>query len=164
MKKKMNAAERTAVEFYTGPAYSNINKTLRSGSMPDWPFEWKVLDAAITACKLRAPMTLFRGVGEDFAIMLEDLEIRVGNTITDRGYMSASRSYDVALRYAEEQDGGMVMRIRVPIGAHCRDLSEYSNYPDEEEVLLPRGSELRVLGYNDDLDLLDMELLHAARA
>jgi hypothetical protein len=84
--------------------------------------------------------------------------LKIGDTIVDHGFLSTSRRREEAVRFMREGSSGMLLRIRLPQGCNALDLSPYSTNPDEQEILLPRETELLVLGYDADEDVLDLEV------
>lgn len=88
---------------------------------------------------------VYRGVTGDFADKISNL--KVGDTFTDKGFMSTSYDKEVANQFAGEH--GVTMTINVPSGfGKSMSISSYSMKPDEAEVLLNSGSTLRIKSNN----------------
>lgn len=88
---------------------------------------------------------VYRGVTGDFANKISNL--KVGDTFTDKGFMSTSYDKEVANQFAGEH--GVTMTINVPSGfGKSMSISSYSMKPDEAEVLLNAGSTLRIKSNN----------------
>lgn len=98
---------------------------------------------------------VYRGVTGDFAAKISSL--KVGDTFTDKGFMSTSYEKEVANQFAGEN--GVTMTINVPSGfGKSMSISSYSMKPDEAEVLLNAGSTLRIKSINGneiECDVID---------
>lgn len=151
--------QRAAIAAYTGVGYERINEGLRTDVAQDIPHVAQ-LDAAIAASPVTNPMVVYRGIGPDLVSVLEETGLYAGTELVDRGFISTSRSLDEAIKFSERQKGGMVMRITIPSGARALDVSNHSNCPEEQEVLLARGSRLRVIGFDDVFGIIEMELVN----
>lgn len=92
----------------------------------------KTLDKLIAeADTTNAPTTLYRGIDQHFAATLQE-----GQVFTDNGFVSTAHS-----RNAADKFGVNLMTIKVKPNAPRLVLNT-----DEDEVLLPRGSRLRITG------------------
>lgn len=155
---------RASVNSYVGAAYKTLNAIHRRGT-PDQldklgfskssigGQEGDVkyrdisdhLDRAISKTRLPADALLYRGVGQTLAGELADL--KPGQTITDKAFMSTSRREQVANGFAS---GSGILRtlieIRAPKGMPALDLGLLSTRNVEQEVVLPRNTELRYIG------------------
>jgi ADP-ribosyltransferase exoenzyme len=141
---KLTGDEKKAVEIYTGKDYTRINGGLRgNGALGKQDAQVaKDLDTAIRyGSALSEETVLYRGItggGGGLAGM------KVGDTLLDNAFLSTT----LDLRTAEDfmgpkipSEGGYVMHITAPEGTRYL-LGE----PDELEVLLERGTALRVVG------------------
>ena len=99
-------------------------------------------------------MTVFRGVPID---MDEDYSkaifyAKVGDTLTDKGFLSTSLSLEAAESHVEEEYQSVIFKINVPKGSKLIDVNgTYSKafnkknaYHMEQEVLLHRNTRLKV--------------------
>lgn len=107
------------------------------------------LEAAIRQAPLAAPVTVYRHIGKDaVAELFGDADPPVGTIVSDQGFLSTSILPDVA----ETSDVYQGMVITVPAGTHGLYLNAYSfDHEEERELLLPRGSHLRILGVSNGL-------------
>ncbi len=141
---KLTGDEKKAVEIYTGKDYTRINGGLRgNGALGKQDAQVaKDLDTAIRyGSALSEETVLYRGItggGGGLAGM------KVGDTLLDNAFLSTT----LDLRTAEDfmgpkipSEGGYVMHITAPEGTRYL-LGE----PDELEVLLERGTALKVVG------------------
>lgn len=98
---------------------------------------------------------VYRGVTGDFASKISNL--KVGDTFTDKGFMSTSSEKEVANKFAGES--GVTMTINVPSGfGKSMAISSYSMKPEEAEILLNAGSTLRIKSNNGkeiECDVID---------
>ncbi len=86
-----------------------------------------------------------------------------GDTFTDHGYVSTSLSKNTADGFMAEMGGSndrgdpKVLEIRVPEGHPAAYLDgEFSNWPDEYEVLLPRGMTFSIAAIQGDTVIVDI--------
>jgi hypothetical protein len=123
-----------AVNNYTSSEYDPINAHLRWGKEigKDQDLTIKRTDEALKA------MPKFNGTVYRGTKLSQDLidGYKVGETITERAYVSTSRSKDQAFA------GNARFVIQSKSGV---DVSASSNYEKEQEVLIPRNSKFKVL-------------------
>jgi len=157
----LDAEEILAVETYAGSQYRLINGCLRG----DEPCTTRILtmigaiDRAINRSRLPADLILFRGIGGDAAAAIRSSGIAVGSMMFDDAFMSTSIDPRTAGMFAQFPPGGLMLRIRAPKGMNALDMAPYSPYAREREFLLPRGTVLRVLGYNSSASELECEVV-----
>lgn len=141
----LNPAETRAVGTYSAAGYSDINGYLRGKKTLSEleflePKEVKgaitALDQAIAKNALNRDVVLYRGFGEGAP------EIKVGQAITDKGFISTTIAEEEARLKAW---GGMLAEIKVPAGQPVLAFDGASIMPDEFELLLPRGTSFRVV-------------------
>ena len=119
------------------------NKTLREGgSTADTDRIKDIIDNTYSAKE----QTVYRGVpASQFAD--EILALEVGETYSDKGFMSTSKSQNVASEFAK--DNGVMLELEVPSGLGIGiSLAYLSQKPDEEEFLLNAGLEFEVVSKN----------------
>jgi hypothetical protein len=140
--------ERSALDGYSGTYYREINETLRGGS--PWtdlsPAELRAeiahLDASIRKGTLTAETTLYRGTSP--AALGGGLPA-VGTVMSDKAFLSTSRSSNIADAFANMSTGGVMMRITAPRGTRAADVSHHTG-GHEQEILLGRNTKLKVTG------------------
>ena len=115
------------------------------------------LDSAVAKAITTAALTVYRGYPKALGDYLRSTDLRVGSVLSDAALLSTSRSDEVAKRFADWPEGLMV-RIFIRAGSKALDVAPYSMHPDEEEILLPRGTRLRIVGY-DGANVLDAEVI-----
>lgn len=152
--KRLDAKEQAAVVSYTGTDYMEINGYLRGQIKPN-PQRKTELDKKITILSRalqhsRIPHNLevFRGTwslphGVTDAFSLKGKEWR------EDGFMSLSLSERVAKGFG----GKYLLEVRIPKGTRgCGYVAEISQYRKEHEVLLDKGSVLRIIDVVPDED------------
>jgi 8-oxo-dGTP pyrophosphatase MutT (NUDIX family) len=132
---------------------TKMNETLRSGGKLDekQTLVSKHLDAVLNDTSLKQDHTLYRGLtGNKGRALVKDL--KPGDTITDKGYMSTSLDEDTARGFSQgkkDQDDLHVMRILADKGQHALLTGERSGVQvssQEYEAILPRGTTLKFHG------------------
>ena len=111
------------------------------------------------AARLRA-MVVYRGIPRDFAP-----EFSLGTFVQDRGFISTSKSPELARAYVEDAYSAgeaIMLRIHVPAGAKGIDVKALLG-PDhlrvrEEEVILQLGSTFEVRDVDMDEGSIDLSL------
>lgn len=136
----LSESEAAAVERYTSTRhYATVNEYLRTGSADG---EERIarqmqreLDSALESSSVPEDVIAYRGVGRD-AFGEGNLEDMVGETFTDRGYVSTALNPRAANAFGDS----IVMRVSVPSGSRGAYVGGLSDNPSEGELLLPRGS------------------------
>lgn len=144
---KLNNQQKLATKTYTGEAYTEINGGLRSGKIPPGHQQTvKELDSAIGQSTLPENTVLYRGM-EMNSTLREN--IKPGATFTDKAYTSTSLDQGNPDRFAGGENGA-VMRVKAPAGQKGLALQSISDYPEEKEVLLPRGTSYKITSVTRD--------------
>lgn len=133
----------SAVKAYTGSAYMNINGHLRNGPPPDEGVRIAKMDKAFTAMEekggLSGGVVAYRGMSfSGLQKQLDGAPVVPGMVIRDKGYISTSITKD----YGKER--AVSFEINVPPGSRAIYVAHFSNYKAEKELLLNRGSAMRV--------------------
>lgn len=136
---RLSAAQRGAVDRYTGDGFLRMNRELRAGNTSDPDIAR--LDSAMRP--LPDDLIVTRHVGPE-AFGLSDrtvsgVERLKGRKITDRAYASAA----LGSPYAGGL-GGVTMHIAVPKGTPAISGAALSRNPHERELLLGRGLEMAI--------------------
>ena len=159
-----------AIGIYSslGDHYVDVNHALRlgpqlrnePGHVPDIKIGYRntplrsvveALDAFTSSHTTKADMKLYRGVYTDkystkFTEFLDGL--KPGDMFRDDGFLSTSRQEATAREFGGLKGRGFVIEIDVPSGTRVGLLYRYKSktrHP-EQEVVLPRGSELAFVG------------------
>lgn len=137
-----NAEMKTAVKAYSGSLYSNINAHLRK-KIPGTAKVKKTIQSMDKAFADVPPLTkdivVGRGMSSDGPFPGFPPPMTPGAEYIDRGYGSTSKAIGFG--------GTVKLEIRIPKGKKVIDLNHTtgSNFPHEQEVLLPRGTRYRVI-------------------
>jgi ADP-ribosyltransferase exoenzyme len=150
----------SAIKAYTGAGFRAINRYLRHGAAANQATKDCIaaIDEALIANPAAAEVTVFRGIGEDYAEALVASGLAVGDIIQDKGFLSTSEHKSVARSFMKD-DAGMLFAIRIDVGALALDIAAFSNYPDEAEILLARDASLRVIDYDAAEDAVILEFV-----
>lgn len=136
----LTVQEREALIDYQGEGHEAINAALRSGEplSAEIAERVNVIDHALTKASLPVAVRLIRGcpiqVGE---------EVRIGGSIPENGFFSASVNYGIARAFSE----GTVIDVTVSAGFKGIYLRGLGGINDHElEILLPRNTRIVVTG------------------
>lgn len=140
-KEKLTSNEKSAVSSYSGDDFLRINKQLRAGDASDPQIAR--IDAAIDKSPLEAGTVLYRGMTREAAKQLFGGKIEAGSAVSDKSFLSTSKSKDVASQIGL---GGVMLKIEVGPGQKGLDMKGLTRNDHEQEVILPRQSKLIVLG------------------
>ena len=141
------AEQKDALQNYING--SDVNYYARKGKLTK---DAKGLDELMKSAS--SVMTVFRGVpidmDEDYSKAI--FNAKVGDTLTDKGFLSTSLSLEAAESHVEEEYQSVIFKINVPKGSKLIDVNDtYSKafnkknvYHMEQEVLLHRNTKLKV--------------------
>jgi hypothetical protein len=138
--------ERAAMTTYSGSHYSDINSALRAGKRPS---DWlggvaDRLDFAIAKGRAPRDLVVYRGMTSNE----QTVGLKKGSVFRDKAFMSTSASPKVASGFS--YNGGVVFHIKIPKGAISIPMTKNGHYEQEREILLPRGTSLRVNSVRKD--------------
>lgn len=143
--------ESEGLETYTGPLHEEINKTLRGLGEPLERWRERVENAVSDIDRvfnnlppLERAVQVTRGVVAADALFGDNAE---GAVVTDAGYMSTTFDPDISDRFMSRDDmgSGALVIITVPAGAKAALLLDDGEPTGESEVLLPRGTSIRIV-------------------
>ena len=169
------AAQRSAIERYTGPYYSAMNAYLRDGK--DTPYiAGLVADAGLglAGWQVAEDTMVWRGTNANRTARLlgcNEAQLRnpaflssmIGKTVTDPGFMSTAIHPSEAKKWA----GGVMYTIFARKGANAMYVDPVSSNRGERELLFNRDARFRVHAIRTNADgqlaELFLEALPAAR-
>lgn len=156
----LTSQEQAAARLYSGPYHARVNGCLGGEEDFDDAIRATVaaLDSAIAKSRLAGDLVLFRSVGGKVASYMLMAGVRAGSILENDGFVSTSADPVAVRLFASLPPGGLIVRIHVPAGTLALDMTEMSEYPQEREFLLPRGTRLRVLSYDNVARILDTEI------
>jgi len=129
---------KDALANYTGEAYMDLNKRLRNGQTPtERQLRMIALidEAFENVPPIQSAITVYRGI--DSAAFMPDLS----------SYVSTSTNEGIG--YSNTNSYCCLLQILVPAGSRILPLVGISNYPEEEEVLLPRTGSFSITMMNN---------------
>lgn len=148
----LNLTEAVSIFMYTTGDYSGINAQMRSGRLT--PDVREVSDQCISGmAKLPAH--------DDTVTRLVNLPTRIadqhqeGATLEYEGFTSTSMKPNGD----ETFHGNMFMMLEPKPGSSGKDVSIFSNLPDEQEVLFPPGTKFQVLERTEPKDASPMDMM-----
>lgn len=138
----LSHAEASALGRYTGSGYVDMNATLRDGKKPGESS--RLLDAALRRASLPEPIEVRRGISNLPKMGYDINQIRFGDEITDKGFMSTTLKPEADFGGGAK---GAWFTVRLPAGAPGAyvNASPQSSHEHEREFLLPPGSKFRVV-------------------
>lgn len=141
--------ETDAMRRYTFKNDRAVNSYLRGDLEATSGIEKDVatMRRALEKNPTRVPMKVERSIKPDAWGMpdvktIDDLNERnpIGRVVHQPGFMSTSRAGSHALSFDDiSNDGRVLMNLNVPKGTPALDISEISEFPEENEVLLRDG-------------------------
>ncbi|WP_052507983.1 phage portal protein family protein [Sphingomonas hengshuiensis] len=156
---KLTRAEANAVSDYSLMDYKLINEQARGEA--DYGAKTKkkveVMDRAVAKSRLSEDAVLYRGVSGPGVEALKRAGISEGSVIRDPGFLSTSRSRDVAVMGFAEAKGSILIAITAKKGSKALDAAPHSNLRHEQEVIFPRSAKLRVTKWDKRTRTLHVE-------
>jgi hypothetical protein len=153
--------ERSSLKYYVGSGYTAINSYLRKGKeiYQVGLDDIANLDAILGRASLQEAKVVYRGLdSERFDRTFG--ELKEGDIITDKGFVSTSEDKDVAKAFMMgSKEAGGVAEIHVPKGYKAISVIEALSkggsgvYEAESEIILNRGSRFKVLSRDKGLVL-----------
>jgi hypothetical protein len=128
---------------------ANFDRVTRRGIDISVPDAIVHLDSAIAKHVLPTDAILYRGINlRRNPEVLQSLQ--PGDPFTDAGYMSTSRSEEMAQKWAGvDPQQSFMLEIRAPAGTPGLEIPRAKFGPDEQEILLPRNGRWRVVSVED---------------
>ena len=156
---KLTYDQKTAVIDYTGDDYLDINEHLRGiGNYPEKMQTINELDAALAKIEVPEDIIVYRGVRPGSPLHF-DSSPTVGEVLREPGYTSTSIDRGVSDGFT--YDGGQLVEIVVPKGSHAAYVEPFSQAFGQDELLIHRDADLRVLGVSSRGNVV-LELVRAA--
>lgn len=141
---RVDDGNRSGLTFYSSNEYSIINNALRGRSMEGYTDNHynaiRQVDIALNKVRAQHDMLVYRGVANKSLVA----GLKPGDVFHDKAFVSTTSSHSVAYDGFAGGAGGAVFHITVPKGSRAYPMGTVSKYPDEREILLPRGSRLQV--------------------
>lgn len=157
---KLSRAESRAVADYSMNDYKLINEQARGEADhgPDIQRKITLMDDAVAKGELHEPTTLYRGVSGPGVDALKKAGLSQGSVIRDPGFLSTSRSKEIAEANFAEAKGSIIISISAKKGTRALDAAPHSNLSFEQEVIFPRNAAMRVVRYDKRKRILHVEI------
>jgi hypothetical protein len=145
--------ERLALTDWVEHSGFTLSNHLRTGaSDPELDKRVGLMDSAISRSFVKNKTVVMRGVEGEYA------DLQVGDVVHDKSFVSTTLSRDAAIQFAG-YGSGAIIRISLRPGQYAAYLTpllpprRYRNdFEDEQEVLLPRGTAIRITRRSVDED------------
>jgi hypothetical protein len=146
--RSISHAEQAAIDRYTGPTeYHRWNHALRqTGSPPpDLAEQTRLLDGVIDRSRAPQNVVTYRGTRKGYPTDYQELQKMIGLEVEDRAYVSTSLDQLEAFDFLGPDCP--LVEIHIPRGARVGYLN-----PSESEMILPRGSRMKIVGTRLEMD------------
>lgn len=159
---KLDGDSYEVLTQYAGEEHKRINKHSRGAPPPplgmnasiDAEYQAEIMEDAIaSAPRLAKPITVYRGLTMEAAVKIDRAQI--GSTILDKGFASTSTAETTARDFA--QGGAPILRIKLPKGTNAISMHPFTEFDNEHEILLQRGSQFKITGKSDNY--IDLEVM-----
>lgn len=147
----LSERETRSLELYSH--FTPQNAALREGQSE--PYDTSRIRDIINRTYHNGGEIVYRGVPKGIK---EIEELKEGQIYTDKAFISTSPHKDIAKKFSG--DDGYTIEIKVATGlGKAKDISAYSEKPEEDEVLLQAGSSFRVIKADHDKKEIVLEQL-----
>ncbi|MCM3747446.1 minor capsid protein [Paenibacillus pasadenensis] len=136
---ELTSAEEGAVKLYSGSSYSEINRHLRQAATNEhWDRIIESISTGLQKFPLREAIEVYRGLSQN-VFGTSDPDELVGMRVRDMAFMSTSLLPSSAF-------GGQVkLVLRLPPGTIGAPIQSLSDFPNEFEFLLDKGTEYEII-------------------
>jgi len=129
----------STIRNWTSSGYARLNNALRAGKNAP---SAKFMDMYIESAPKSPAAVGYRGVDAPFFNTLS-----AGQVLADPGYMPVTTDEDMAEYFATRKTKGGIIEITGMAGLGAVN---YSVVQDEEEIILPRGTKLKIISVDED--------------
>ena len=144
--------QKASFIYYSNSGYAYMNKALRQGG-PRQEHITKAIDSiteALNGASFPEDRTAYRFGSHRMREVVENA--REGDLIEDYGFMSTTTSpHDW-----EISPTGVILSVKIPQGAKAAAIP--TSFPEEEEILLQRGTKMRILSKAEQDGALFLEV------
>lgn len=144
--------EKHALGVYYGSGASRINGDLRRGVPFFEPSDEKnvqLIDQALEKSRVPENLVVFRGMYHPGLSKAIDRGKAMDMIVTEKGYTSTTTSKKIAReKFTIPDDDSIIAEIRLPKGTKGGLISP--DYSEENEILLPKGTQFRVVGHHTE--------------
>jgi len=159
---KWTSSQRSAAKLYSSNEYRYINAALRKGSAEDYASTVEDLDSLFDSPqgKLNKPVKVTRGVGDSHPLV--ELVNSAPDNLTE-GFLFEDLAYQSTSIRTNMSWGSYTLEITVPKGSRAVYLGpppdSFSDYPSEKELLLDRGTKMRVTKYDPETKRIHLQVI-----
>lgn len=147
-------SQRKALHTYTDSYYEDINAHLRKGENISDSLKTTIsdMDAAMSKASLGRDVIAYRGVKGGYSDRLKELHKEgklIGSTLEDKGFSSVTVDTEVA----KDWSSSVNLELKIPktakgffVGHEKGKLRYYTKYDREKEIIMNRGSKIKITG------------------
>ena len=166
--KKLDAlpdSQRESLRTYTESYFEEINNHLRRGEEISDSLKTTIsdMDAAMSKATLGRDIIAYRGVTGGYSDSLKELHKEgklIGSTLEDKGFSSVTVDTEVA----KDWSSSVNLELKIPktakgffVGHEKGKLRYYTKYDREKEIIMNRGSKIKITGARKEGALLILE-------
>lgn len=146
------------IKFYSLFGYFYMNKILRdidknvSNFYKNSVMENSIINAwelILNSPVMDNDYTIFRYISNDDYLA----RLKKGSVFIESGFVSCTRNLFYYESIEKHSFGFILLKINIKKGANLLFIESYSNFPYEQEIILPPGSKLRLDNINDDFEI-----------
>jgi len=148
----LSVAERQQIQGYTGGIYNDMNSFLRTGNSPAWSQYTQadlqrridLVQSALLQSSAPTDLLNVRGYGYGTSLLSAfQSALESGDPFIEKGFCSTTILDNPTF-------GGIRLTIQIPEGSPGAYIKPVSNYPGEQEYLLPYGAVFKITGATQD--------------
>lgn len=136
------------IQYYSMQGSYTLNEYLRNESIDTSTYFdniTKILsDAICNAPKFDKDIYIYRFIADDYVD-----NIKIGGTFSDKGFMSCSRNQFYKMNTKNDTFGWNLMKIKIPKEFSVLCIETVSQFPSEQEVILPPNTVLKLQSKNN---------------
>lgn len=138
--------EKIALLNYTGAMFRSLNPRLRAdkNASRDDKTDLKLIDNAFKKSKISQTCKVFRGISGD--ILNELRNFKENQIFVEKAFMSTTTDKKTAWSFARGSSQGL-LEIIIPTGTHVISVKNISQFKNENEILINRGSKFKIIKY-----------------
>jgi len=156
----MSQAEQAAIRFYTSEGFEAINTALREGRAGGVVVDHiAALDTLFTRNRLDRDLVVHRRFSKAGVDWLVAQGLGPGDVIQDEAFFSSSRDPMVTARFGDFDEGAIHLVILARKGVPAFDVSTWSEFSSEHEILFARRTRFKLIGWDHDTRILSVETI-----
>lgn len=148
----LSLTEAVSIFMYTTGDYSSINAQLRSGKVTD---DVREVSAQCVSGMAKLPSH------DDTVTRLVNLPDKIANLHVEGAVLQYDAYTSTSTKPGGDENfnGNMFMLLEPKGGSAGKDVSMFSNLPDEQEVLFPPGTQFKVIARTEPRDTSSMVMM-----